>query len=117
MDGMNVEQLEEINRRLREMAVENLRLEANRSHEIDELRRDFNNAVQEIKASPEDEQIPSAWLILSDAAHRGQSYFAEQIVLRSLRFSTTDSRQSQKSTPARSRGSSMKIHQPNSWSG
>ena len=35
MDGMSMEQLEEINRRLREMAVENTRPEANRSREID----------------------------------------------------------------------------------
>jgi hypothetical protein len=37
MDGMSIEQLEEINKRLREMAVENTRLEANRSREIDQL--------------------------------------------------------------------------------
>jgi len=35
MDGMSMEQLEEINIRLLDMAVENTRLEANRSQEID----------------------------------------------------------------------------------
>lgn len=52
-----MEQLEEINRRLREMAVENTRLEANRSKEIDQLRRDFNSAIEEIKANAEGEQM------------------------------------------------------------
>jgi hypothetical protein len=64
MDGMSMEQLEEINRRLREMAVENTPLEANRSQEIDQLRRDFNSAIEEIKANVEEEQTPGAWLVL-----------------------------------------------------
>jgi hypothetical protein len=93
MGDMSIEQLEEINRRLREVAVENTRLEANRSKEIDQLRQDFNSAIQEIKASVEEEQIPGAWLVLSDTARRGQAYFAEQVILQSLRFSSIDSRQ------------------------
>jgi hypothetical protein len=92
MDGMSMEQLEEINRRLREMAVENTCLEANRSKEIDQLRRDFNSAIEEIKANVEEEQMPGAWLVLSDTARHGQAYFAEQVILQSLRFSSIDSR-------------------------
>ena len=92
MDAMSIEQLEQINRRLREMAVENTHLEANRSKEIDQLRRDFNSAIEEIKANLEEEHRPGAWLILSDTARRGQAYFAEQVVLQSLRFSSIDSR-------------------------
>ncbi|KAH0543515.1 hypothetical protein FGG08_002183 [Glutinoglossum americanum] len=92
VDGMSMEQLGEINRRLREMAVENTRLEANRSKEIDQLRRDFNSAIEEIKANVEEEQMPGAWLVLSDTARRGQAYFAEQVILQSLRFSSIDSR-------------------------
>jgi hypothetical protein len=60
MDGMSMEQLEEINRRLREMAAENTRLEANRSKEINQLRQDFNLAIQEIKGNVEEEQMPGA---------------------------------------------------------
>jgi hypothetical protein len=93
MDGMSMEQLEEINRRLREMAVENTRLEANRSKEINQLRQDFNSAIQEIKGNVDEEQMPGAWLVLSDTARRGQAYFAEQVILQSLRFSSIDSRQ------------------------
>jgi hypothetical protein len=93
MDGMSMEQLEEINRRLRQMAVENTRLEANRSKEINQLRQDFNSAIQKIKGNVEDEQMPGAWLVLSDTARRGQAYFAEQVILQSLRFSSIDSRQ------------------------
>jgi hypothetical protein len=93
MDGMSMEQLEEINRRLREMAVENTRLEANRSKEINQLRQDFNLAIQEMKGNVEEEQMPGAWLVLSDTARRGQAYFAEQVILQSLRFSSIDSRQ------------------------
>lgn len=92
MDGMSMEQLEEINRRLREMAVENTRLEANRSKEISQLREDFNSAIEQIKLKDEDEPIPGAWLVLSDTARRGQAYFAEQVILQSLRFSSIESR-------------------------
>jgi ABC-type Fe3+/spermidine/putrescine transport system ATPase subunit len=92
MDGMSMEQLEDINRRLREMAVDNIRLEANRTKEIDQLRRDFNSAIEEIKAKPGNEQVPEAWLMLSDATRRGKHYFAEQVILNSLKFSSIDSR-------------------------
>jgi uncharacterized protein YfkK (UPF0435 family) len=92
MDGMSMEQLEEINRRLREMAVENTRLEANRSKEINQLRDDFNSAVVKLKSNVEEEPTPGAWLILSDTARRGQAYFAEQVILQSLRFSSIESR-------------------------
>ena len=92
IDGMNMDQLEDINRRLREMAVENTRLEVNRSQEIDQLRQDFNSAVDEIKANLEEEHLAEAWLVLSDTARRGQAYFAEQVILQSLRFSSIDSR-------------------------
>jgi hypothetical protein len=91
MDGMSMEQLEEINRRLREMAVENTRLEANRSKEISQLREDFNTAIEKLKSNVE-EQTPGAWLVLSNTAHRGQAYFAEQLILQSLRFSSIESR-------------------------
>lgn len=60
MDGMSMEQLEQINRRLREMAVENTRLEANRSLEIQQLRQDFNSAFENLKSSSEEEPIPGA---------------------------------------------------------
>lgn len=93
MDGMSMEQLENINRRLREMAVENKRLEAGRSQEFDQLRRDFSSAVEGIKGNSEDEKAPGAWLVVSDTAHRGQEYFAEQVILQSLRFSSIESRQ------------------------
>ena len=92
MDGMSMGQLEEINRRLREMAVENTRLEANRSKEINQLREDFNSAVVKLKSNVEEEPTPRAWLILSDTARRGQAYFAEQVILQSLRFSSIESR-------------------------
>jgi hypothetical protein len=92
MDGMSMEQLEEINRRLREMAVENTRLEANRSKEINQLREDFNSAIVKLKSNVEEEPTPGAWLILSDTARRGQAYFAEQVILQSLRFSSIESR-------------------------
>lgn len=92
MDGMSMEQLEEINRRLREMAVENTRLEANRSKEINQLRQDFNSAIENLKSNVEEEPIPGAWLVLSDTARRGQAYFAEQVILQSLRFSSIESR-------------------------
>ncbi|KAI9764415.1 MAG: hypothetical protein M1840_008438 [Geoglossum simile] len=92
IDGMSMEQLQVINRRLRDMAVENTRLEANRSKEIDQLRRDFNSAIEKIKANAEEEQTLGAWLVLSDTARRGQAYFAEQVILQSLRFSSIDSR-------------------------
>jgi hypothetical protein len=92
MDGMSMEQLEQINRRLREMAIENTRLEANRSLEIQQLRQDFNSAFENLKASSEGEPIPGAWLVLSDTARRGQAYFAEQVILQSLRFSSIESR-------------------------
>jgi len=92
MDGMSMEQLEEINRRLREMAVENTRLEANRSMEIDQLRRDFKSAISDLKAGSEEEQLPGACLVLSDTARHGQAYFAEQVILHSLRFSSINSR-------------------------
>src|SRR5215469_10920600 len=36
--------------------------------------------------------MPGAWLVLSDTARRGQAYFAEQIILQNLRFSSIDSR-------------------------
>jgi hypothetical protein len=92
MDGMSMEQLEEINRRLREMAVDNIRLEANRTKEIDQLRRDFNSAMEDINTKPGVEQTPESWLMLSDATRRGQHYFAEQVILHSLKFSSIDSR-------------------------
>ncbi|KAE9364168.1 hypothetical protein N431DRAFT_563558 [Stipitochalara longipes BDJ] len=92
MDGMSMEQLEQINRRLREMAVENTRLEANRSKEISQLRQDFNSAIESIKLNVEEESIPGAWLVLSDTARLGQAYFAEQVILQSLRFSAIESR-------------------------
>ncbi|PMD57951.1 uncharacterized protein K444DRAFT_614646 [Hyaloscypha bicolor E] len=91
MDGMSMEQLEEINRRLREMAVENTRLEANRSKEINQLREDFNSAIEKLNSNVE-EQTPGAWLVLSDTASRGRAYFAEQVILQSLRFSSIESR-------------------------
>lgn len=91
-EGLSMGYLEEINRRLREMAVENTHLEANRSAEIDKLRRDFNSAIEEIKFGNEGEKVPDAWLILSDTARRGQTYFAEQVILESLRFSSIESR-------------------------
>ena len=90
IDAMSMDQLDEINRRLREMAVENTRLEVNRSQDIDQLRKDFNSAIEDIKAHQED--LADAWLVLSDAAHRGQAYFAEQVILQSLRFSSIDAR-------------------------
>jgi len=92
MDGMSMDQLEQINRRLREMAVENTRLEANRAKEISQLRQQLNSAFESIKSSVEETQIPGAWLVLSDTARRGQAYFAEQVILRSLRFSSIESR-------------------------
>ena len=92
MDGMGMEQLEEINRRLREMAVENTRLEANRSKEINQLREDFNSTIEKLKSNVGEEPTPGAWLILSDTASRGQAYFAEQVILQSLRFSSIESR-------------------------
>jgi hypothetical protein len=92
IDAMNMDQLDEINRRLREIAVENTRLEVNRSPEIDQLRQDFNSAVEEIKADIQEEHLADAWLVLSDTARRGQDYFAEQVILQSLRFSSIDSR-------------------------
>lgn len=92
MEGMNIDQLEEINRRLRDMAVENTRLEANRSKEIEALRQDFNSAIQDLKTSCEHEQSPAAWLVLADSARRGQAFFAEQVILQCLRFSSIDSR-------------------------
>jgi hypothetical protein len=92
MDGMSMDQLEQINRRLREMAVENTRLEANRTKEISQLRQDLNSAIESIKSNVEEEQIPGAWLVLSDTARLGQAYFAEQVILQSLRFSSIESR-------------------------
>ena len=92
VDCMSMEQLEDINRRLREMAVENTRLEANRSKEINQLRQDFNSAIEKLKSKDEYEPIPGAWLVLSDTARRGQAYFAEQVILQSLRFSSIESR-------------------------
>lgn len=92
MDGVSIEQLEEINRRLREMAVENTRLEINRSKEIQELREDFNYAIENINANSGEEPMPGVWLVLSDTARRGKDYFAEQVILQSLRFSSIDSR-------------------------
>lgn len=38
----------------------------------------------------EEEQMPEAWLVLSNT--RGRGYFAEQVILQSLRFSSIDSR-------------------------
>lgn len=89
-----MEQLEEINRKLNEMAVENKQLGANRSQEIDQLRRDINSGFQGIKSNveQEQEQDPGIWLVLSDTARRGQAYFAEQAILQSLRFPSIDSR-------------------------
>lgn len=89
-----MEQLEEINRNLNEMAVENKQLGANRSQEIDQLRRDINSGFQGIKSNveQEQEQDPGIWLVLSDTARRGQAYFAEQAILQSLRFPSIDSR-------------------------
>lgn len=92
IDWMSMAHLEETNRRLREMAVDNTRLEANRTKEIDQLRRDFNSAIEVIKAKPGDEQAPEAWLMLSDVSRRGKEYFAEQVVLNCLKFSLMDSR-------------------------
>jgi hypothetical protein len=92
MDGMSMEQLENINRRLREMAVENTRLEVNRTNEIQQLRQDFNSAIENLKSNAEEEPIPGAWLVLSDTARLGQAYFAEQVILQSLRFSSIESR-------------------------
>ncbi|OAP65750.1 hypothetical protein AYL99_01722 [Fonsecaea erecta] len=93
MDGMHLELLDDINRRLRELALENMRLEANRSQEIGQLRREFNFATEEMKRVNADENhAPGFWLVLCDTARRGQAYFAEQIILQSLRFSAIDSR-------------------------
>ena len=92
IDGMSMGQLDEINSRLREMAVENTRLEVNRSGDIDQLRQDFNSAVDEIKGNIQEDRLAGAWLVLSDTARRGQAYFAEQVILQSLRFSSIDSR-------------------------
>ncbi|PMD37788.1 hypothetical protein L207DRAFT_514949 [Hyaloscypha variabilis F] len=92
MDGTSMDRLEQINRRLREMAVENTRLEANRTKEISQLRQDLNSAIESIKSNVEEEQIPGAWLVLSDTARLGQAYFAEQVILQSLRFSSIESR-------------------------
>jgi len=92
IDGMSIDHLEEISRRLREMAVENTRLEVNRSQDIDQLRQDFNSAIEEIKADRQEERLAGAWLVLSDTARRGQGYFAEQVILQNLRFLSIDSR-------------------------
>jgi NACHT domain len=92
-DLIGLEQLEEINRRLRDMALENNRLEANRTKEIAELRRNFSAAVEDIKEGFEGDQMPTAWLILAGSASRGQALFAEQIILQCLKFSSIDSRQ------------------------
>jgi len=92
MDGMSMDQLEQINRRLREMAVENTRLEANRAKEISQLRQDLNSAMDGINSKVEEERIPGAWLVLSDTARLGQAYFAEQVILQSLRFASIESR-------------------------
>ncbi|OAL40333.1 hypothetical protein AYO20_00069 [Fonsecaea nubica] len=92
MDGTNLKQLEEIDRKLCEMSVENTRLAANRSQEIDQLRRDFTRAMDDIKANARDDSAPGAWLVFSDTARRGQAYFAEQVILQTLRFSAIDAR-------------------------
>jgi hypothetical protein len=94
------------------MAVENTRLEANRSREIDQLRRDFNSAIRDIMANAEEEKMPGAWLVLSDTARHGQAYFAEQVVLQSLRFSsrTLAMNQSRKNTRIPFYGSLVRPH-------
>ncbi|TVY35313.1 hypothetical protein LSUB1_G005650 [Lachnellula subtilissima] len=93
MDWMNMGRLKEINIKLSEMAVENTQLEANRSQDIEQLRRDLNSGFQGIKLNVEEEQAPGMWLVLSDTVRRGQAYFAEQVILQSLKFSSIDSRQ------------------------
>lgn len=92
IDCMGLEQLQDINGRLREMAVENKRLEANRSKEINQLPQDFNSAIDRLKSNVEETNTPGAWLVLSDTARRGQAYFAEQVILQNLRFSSIEPR-------------------------
>jgi len=91
-DAISMEQLEEINRKLREMAVENTLLEANRSKEINRLRQDFASAIAEIRAGNEEEHLPGAWLVVSDTARHGGAYFTEQVILQPLKFSSIDFR-------------------------
>lgn len=93
IDGMSMEQREEINRRLREMAMENTRLEGSRSQDIDQLKRDFNSALEDINRNVQEEgEMTRAWLMLSDTARRGQGYFAEQLILQRLRSLSIDHR-------------------------